>query len=102
MRSPLPRRRSLRCVCLVAIAALQYSLVLPAAAGASLPSGTPSGYSVAGIDVSAYDGTVDWQTVEASGASFAYVRSSEQEGLPDVSRPVSYAGGKAQGLLVGA
>lgn len=36
----------------------------------------PAGYPITGIDVSAYQGQIDWASVAAGGAKFAYVRAS--------------------------
>jgi GH25 family lysozyme M1 (1,4-beta-N-acetylmuramidase) len=72
--------------------------VTPAAASA----GAPAGYSVSGIDVSVYQGTVDWRAVAATGIGFAYIRASEQAGIPDANFVTNYANARARGLLVGA
>ncbi len=66
-------------------------------AGAALP-----GYPVSGIDVSAYQGQIDWTAVAAGGAKFAYVRASEQANIPDSYFDANYQGAKAHGLYVGA
>jgi GH25 family lysozyme M1 (1,4-beta-N-acetylmuramidase) len=87
----------------VVVLAAGLGLLLPAArADASVPVGTPAGYSVAGIDVSSYNGPVDWGVVKADGVSFAYVRASEQAGTPDASFLANYLAAKAHGLVVGA
>jgi GH25 family lysozyme M1 (1,4-beta-N-acetylmuramidase) len=62
----------------------------------------PAGYPITGIDVSAYQGTVDWGAVAAGGARFAYIRASEQQGIPDAYFPANYQGAKANGLYAGA
>ena len=62
----------------------------------------PPGYPVTGIDVSAYQGQVDWVSVAAAGAKFAYVRASEQSNIPDAYFAANYQGAKADGLYVGA
>jgi GH25 family lysozyme M1 (1,4-beta-N-acetylmuramidase) len=62
----------------------------------------PSGYTVTGIDVSAYQGQIDWAAVAAGGARFAYIRASEQAGIPDAYFPANYQGAKANGLYAGA
>ena len=77
--------------------------MLPAVrADALLRLGTPAGYSVAGIDVSLYQGVVNWPAVRANGVSFAYIRASEQASTPDAYFATNYAQAKAQGLVVGA
>ena len=73
------------------------------AGAAAVPArAAPAGYPVAGIDVSAYQGQVDWASVAAGGARFAYVRASEQAGIPDSYFAANYQGAKANGLYVGA
>jgi len=62
----------------------------------------PTGYGVTGIDVSAYQGQVDWAAVAASGAKFAYVRASEQADIPDSYFDANYQGARANGLYAGA
>jgi GH25 family lysozyme M1 (1,4-beta-N-acetylmuramidase) len=62
----------------------------------------PAGYPVTGIDVSAYQGQVGWAAVAAGGAKFAYVRASEQAGIPDGYFDANYQGAKANGLYAGA
>lgn len=62
----------------------------------------PAGYPVTGIDVSAYQGQIDWAAVAAGGAKFAYVRASEQAGIPDSYFAANYQAAKANGLYAGA
>ena len=62
----------------------------------------PAGYPVTGIDVSAYQGQVDWAAVAAGGAKFAYIRASEQANLPDTYFAANHQGARANGLYVGA
>jgi GH25 family lysozyme M1 (1,4-beta-N-acetylmuramidase) len=57
---------------------------------------------VAGVDVSSYQGPVDWKAVKAGGVTFAYIRASEQAHTPDATFPTNDAGARAQGFLVGA
>jgi GH25 family lysozyme M1 (1,4-beta-N-acetylmuramidase) len=76
-------------------------LALGGAAG-SPAWAAPAGYPVTGIDVSAYQGQVDWAAVATGGAKFAYVRASEQDGIPDSYFDDNYRGAKANGLYAGA
>lgn len=61
----------------------------------------PLGYSVAGIDVSSYQGKVDWAAVKASGVTFTYLRASEQARIPDVTFLENNVDARSQGLLAG-
>ena len=76
-------------------------MTLAGVAGSPARSAT-AGYPVTGIDVSAYQGQVDWASVPAGGAKFAYVRASEQADIPDSYFDANYQGAKARGLYVGA
>lgn len=55
-----------------------------------------------GIDVSAYQPTVNWQGVRASGSSFAFVKATEGTGIVDRSFGAHWAGAQSAGLLRGA
>jgi GH25 family lysozyme M1 (1,4-beta-N-acetylmuramidase) len=65
-------------------------------------SAAPTGYPISGIDVSAFQGAVDWAAVAAGGAKFAYIRASEQANIPDSYFAANYAGAKGNGLFAGA
>ncbi|WP_185732501.1 GH25 family lysozyme [Burkholderia sp. Bp8963] len=54
-----------------------------------------------GVDVSSYQGTIDWNAVAASGRQFAYARVSDGA-TPDTMFDVNYTGIKAAGLARGA
>ncbi len=56
-----------------------------------------------GLDVSSFQGNVDWATVSADGASFAYVKSTEGTYYYDSSYfPQQYNGSYSYGLVRGA
>jgi len=57
---------------------------------------------VRGIDVSHYQGNVDWRRVAASGIQFSYVKSSEGLNVPDKNFAANYGGSLDAGLLTGA
>ncbi|MFY9820321.1 MAG: glycoside hydrolase family 25 protein [Thermoanaerobaculia bacterium] len=57
---------------------------------------------VQGIDVSHYQGTVDWQQVRAAGIRFAFAKATEGVTLADPEFAANWAGMKAAGLLRGA
>jgi lysozyme len=59
------------------------------------------GATVLGIDVSSWQGTVDWQAVAASGAKYAFIRAFDGLGADREFRR-NWAGAKAAGLLRGA
>ncbi|MFF7753012.1 GH25 family lysozyme [Streptomyces sp. NPDC007971] len=66
------------------------------------PAAGAAGAAVRGLDVSAYQETVDWAAVAAGGASFAYVKATE--GTTYISSRFSgqYDGAAQAGLIRGA
>ena len=67
----------------------------------SLATAAPTGYSVTGIDVSNHQGTIDWATVKAGGARFAYMKATEGITYDDPYYPANVAGAWANGILAG-
>jgi GH25 family lysozyme M1 (1,4-beta-N-acetylmuramidase) len=55
-----------------------------------------------GIDVSHWQGTIDWNKVRASGKKFVYMKASENTSFVDNKYATNRAAAKAAGLLVGA
>jgi len=65
------------------------------------PPSFPEGDYARGIDVSKYEGTVDWPTVAASGISFAFTRASHGVAIIDTSFVPNWQGMKANGVIRG-
>lgn len=88
---------------LVAVVAAVAAAVLGAGwappAGAAPP---PPGYPIVGLDVSGFQGPIDWPAVARTGALFTYVRASEQADIADASFASHYHGARGQGLFAGA
>ncbi|MFF7652872.1 GH25 family lysozyme [Streptomyces sp. NPDC007983] len=55
-----------------------------------------------GLDVSGYDGNVDWSSVAAKGAAFAYVKATEGTGYTSSYFAQQYNGAADAGLVRGA
>jgi lysozyme len=55
-----------------------------------------------GIDVSHYQGDIDWPTVAASGISFAFLKATEGTTYVDDYFAANVAGARAAGIKVGA
>src|ERR1035438_9491434 len=55
-----------------------------------------------GIDVSTFQGSIDWTKVKASGITFAWARASEGVGYTDPSFTINEANAQAAGVLIGA
>lgn len=78
----------------------------PASAAAKGTKGTK-----VGIDVSRFQGTIDWSAVKASGVKFAFVQASRGTGFdcdvvpddcgPDLYYATNYASARAAGIRVG-
>lgn len=68
------------------------------------PSATTlaAGTTVRGLDVSHWQGTVDWPSVRAEGARFTYMKATEGTGYTDPQFRANYTGSYAAGLVRGA
>jgi lysozyme len=82
-------------------------LIASAAASAALsqgPSGQPDRhrYPVRGIDVSHYQGTIDWPTVARHDVTFAYVKATEGVEGRDAQFTRNWRGAQRAGIRVGA
>jgi lysozyme len=86
---------------LLALCAVLIAPASPASAGTKAP----------GIDVSRFQGTIDWPTVAASGIRFAFVQAARGNGTDCTVKPdqcggdpfyaINYANAKAAGIRVG-
>ena len=74
----------------------------PFATPTPTPTPTPFVPITEGIDVSHWQGTIDWNQVVASGKRFAYMKASEGTSLVDETYAGNRAQAKALGLYVGA
>ena len=61
-----------------------------------------SGTTTKGIDVSKWQGTVNWTKVKAAGIQFAFIRVSDGAGTRDVKFTTNWAGTRAAGVIRGA
>ncbi len=66
----------------------------------TLAAGTD--YSVQGVDVSHYQGTINWSSVKASGKAFAFCKATEGTTYTDPNFASYWAGMKSVGLIRGA
>jgi len=76
------------------------------AAGPGEPVGTTqqadtcaTGTTLEGVDVSVYDGTVDWAQVKASGRAFAIAKASEGSTLQDGQFSTNWPAMKSAGIV---
>jgi GH25 family lysozyme M1 (1,4-beta-N-acetylmuramidase) len=61
----------------------------------------PDGETVFGIDVSKYQGNIDWQAVADDGVKYAIIRTSDGLGFRDEKFEQNWAGAKAAGIVRG-
>ena len=66
------------------------------------PTPPPPGTTIEGLDVSKWQGTVNWPQVAASGKRFIIMKATEGTGYVDPMFATNYAGAKAAGLRVTA
>ncbi|MGQ0446365.1 MAG: glycoside hydrolase family 25 protein [Beijerinckiaceae bacterium] len=62
----------------------------------------PSDYEVSGIDVSRYQGDIDWNSVRAAGVRFAWIKATEGGDRVDEKFAQNWAAAKAAGVQRGA
>ncbi|MNW48551.1 Lysozyme M1 precursor [compost metagenome] len=55
-----------------------------------------------GIDVSRYQGKIDWKAVKADGISFAFIKASQGQRYVDPTFTTNAKGARAAGVLLGA
>jgi uncharacterized protein (TIGR03382 family) len=60
------------------------------------------GPTVKGIDVSYYQGTIDWSKVAGAGVKFAFIRASDGDNFDDPSFATYWSGSRAAGVIHGA
>lgn len=61
-----------------------------------------SGYAVKGVDVSSYQGEIDWQVLAEQGISFAYIKATEGSSFTDKRFDYNFAEAQKTSLYVGA
>ena len=62
----------------------------------------PRDYPVHGIDVSKFQGDIDWNAVASSGVKFAWIKATEGGDRLDNRFQANWAGAKAAGVAHGA
>ena len=62
----------------------------------------PPQWEVFGVDVSTYQGEVDWPALAAQGVDFAFIKATEGSGLQDVRFQENWKNAQAAGVRVGA
>lgn len=68
-----------------------------------LPNETrPGRYEVWGVDVSSYQGEVDWPALRSQGVDFAFIKATEGSGTTDAYFARNWEDAQAAGVLAGA
>ena len=62
----------------------------------------PDVYPVVGVDVSCYQGDIDWQTLAGQNIRFAFIKATEGSSLVDPNFEYNFAEASKTGLLIGA
>jgi lysozyme len=62
----------------------------------------PSGFGVHGIDISKYQGTIDWREVRRGGVSFAYIKATEGGDHHDETFLINWLAARDAGVPRGA
>ena len=62
----------------------------------------PHQWEVFGVDVSSYQGTVDWHTLAGQGVDFAFIKATEGSRLQDKQLAANWAGALEAGVRPGA
>ncbi len=58
-------------------------------------------YPVRGVDVSSYQGDIDWQVLSTQGIDFAFIKATEGSSFVDPRLPDNHTGAQKTGLSVG-
>ena len=74
----------------------------PTPTPAPTPTPSPSTGYIEGIDISHWQGTINWTKVADSGKRFAFMKASEDTDYKDPTYATNRAQAKANGLYVGA
>jgi lysozyme len=62
----------------------------------------PGGATTKGVDVSHYDGAIDWPTAHAAGVAFAFAKATESSDYIDPDFATNWAAMKSSGVVRGA
>ncbi|WP_275408752.1 GH25 family lysozyme, partial [Actinocatenispora rupis] len=83
---------------------LYAAVAVAAAAATSLGMAAPAQAAtyLKGLDVSHYQGSINWSSVKSNGASFAYVKATEGTSYTDPNFAANYNGSYNAGLIRGA
>lgn len=99
------RKRNKKLIILVILSAVIFSLCALSAlvlSGKIIPNRLfAAGYPVKGVDVSAYQGTIDWKTLAAQDIDFVFIKATEGSTFVDRNFAYNYAAAQDMELRVG-
>ena len=100
----LKARKYLILACLIVIILLAVKIILIAAEYLSIPDAPDDDidYPVRGIDVSHYQGNIDWPTLADQNISFVFIKATEGSSHVDKNFAYNWAGARDTHLKVGA
>lgn len=87
---------------LLAVAAAAFALLRARGWLLWLDETAPNAWAVWGVDVSSYQGQVDWQTLRDQGVEFAFIKATEGSGTVDPCFAENWANAQAAGVPIGA
>lgn len=58
-------------------------------------------YELQGVDVSHFQGNIDWEVLKDQGISFSYIKATEGSGHVDTRLDANYQGAKEAGIIYG-
>ena len=76
--------------------------VVPSTVDAAMTNACAAGTTVKGIDVSYYQGTINWTRVKNDGVKYAFIRVSDGTGFHDSQFARNWREAKAAGVMRGA
>ena len=78
------------------------ALLLSACAAFEFPDPTPDDFAIHGIDVSRYQGDIDWRRVKRAGTEFAWIKATEGGDYVDPKFMENWNQARAAGVPRGA
>ena len=61
-----------------------------------------SSYEVVGVDVSTYQGNIDWSVLASQGVDFAFIKATEGSSFTDPKFKANWSGAQKAGVVAGA
>lgn len=96
------RRCAVYCIMLTALLCICMIVGLVALKKVNINQYLISGYPVRGVDVSHYQGEIDWQQFKEQGIDFAFIKATEGSGYVDGKYRENWENARAAELYIGA